>query len=267
MRLKDQDVHIFIQPTGTLPGAILQVGDTFRFAGHVMPTLDSQVTVTVTAPGGTQHWVDGQANAIGYFCDAEDDFVVDEPGPWSVDVRVWHDGQCSGGQTVPPYPSGDVLGTTEGRYWFYVVPRESPRLDVSAPTPGFLLFDQGVTPIPITGTVPAGLSGVIVDYTISMPGFVLERGQVAPSGGAYHIMFDPVALHQDFPNLDLVGRDDFLPGLADTFSIGLLLCGEQGGSTVYRANTVTIQGEQVFVGDAPAPVWQEVYLPVILRGG
>jgi hypothetical protein len=85
-----------------------------------------------------------------------------------------------------------------------------------------------------------------------MPGYILDHGQVMPSGGTYQIIFDPVALHEDFPNLDLMGRDDHSPGLADTFAIGLLLRGQSGGSTVYRANTITLQGEQVFV-TAPAP--------------
>ena len=107
---------MFILPTGVHPGAILEVGDTFHFAGHLMPTLDSQVTVTVTAPSGAFYMVDDQANSIGYFYDPGDDFIVDEPGLWSVDVNVWHDGQCSGGATIPPYPSGDVLGSDDGTY-------------------------------------------------------------------------------------------------------------------------------------------------------
>jgi hypothetical protein len=268
LTLKGKDVHIFILPTGVRPGAVLEVGDTFRFAGHIMPTLDSQVAVTVTAPGGGQHVVAGRANSVGYFYDPDDDFVVDQPGLWAVDVRVWHDGQIgSGGQTVPPYPSGDVLGSDEGRYWFYVVPQGSPRLDVSAPKPGFLSFDQEVTPITISGSVPAGLSGATLDYTIAMAGFILEQGQVVPSGRTYHFTFDAVALHEDFPNLDLVGRDDPGPGLADTFAIGLLLRGQRGDSTVYRANTVTIQGEQVFVGEGATDVSYDVYLPLVMRSG
>jgi hypothetical protein len=272
LRLKGEDVHIFILPTGVRPGAVLEVGDTFHFAGHLMPTLDSQVAVTVTAPGGSLHFVDGRANSVGYFYDPDDNFVVDEPGLWAVDVRVWHDGQCSGGATIPPYPSGDVLGSEHGpwsggRYWFYVVPADALRLGVSSPTPGFLSFDGEVTPIEITGTVPGGLSGVTVDYTISMPGYILEHGQVTPTHGVYTVVFDPVSLHDNFPNLDLVGRDEHSPGLADTFAIGLLLHGERGGETVYRANTVTIQGEQVFVGDAPLDLPYGVYLPLILRGG
>jgi hypothetical protein len=267
LTLKGKDVHIFILPTGVRPGAVLEVGDPFHFAGHIMPTLDSRVAVTVTAPSGAQHRIEDQANSIGYFYAPDDDFTVTEAGLWSVDVRVWHDGQCSGGATIPPYPSGDVLGSEDGRYWFYVVPAGSPSLAVSSPSPGFLSFGEVVTPITIAGPVPAGLSGATVDYTISMPGYILQHGQVTPSGGTYQIVFDPAALHQDFPNLDLIGRDDHRPGLADTFAIGLLLRGREGSRTVYRANTITIQGEQVFVRSALPDLPNEIHLPLVLRGG
>ncbi|MEE9618409.1 MAG: carboxypeptidase-like regulatory domain-containing protein, partial [Anaerolineae bacterium] len=187
LTLNGEDIHIFILPTGVRPGAVLQTGDMFRFAGHIMPTLDSRVAVTVTAPSGTQYLGGGQANHVGYFYNPDDAIVVDEPGLWSVDVRSWHDGQCSGGVTIPPYPSGDVLGSEDGRYWFYVVPGNASRLQVSSPSPGFLSFEGEVTPITITGSVPAGLSGVTVDYTISMPGYILKHGQVTPSGDTYQI--------------------------------------------------------------------------------
>jgi hypothetical protein len=233
-----------------------------------MPTLPSQVDVVVTAPGGAEYHVDGMANSVGYFYDRYDDFTVTEPGLWSVDVHVWHDGQCSGGSTISPYPSGDVLGSDAGRYHFYVVPRHSPRLPVDAPAPGFLSHEGVVAPITITGPVPASLTGVTVDYTISMPGYILGQGQVTPTGDTYQITFDPATLHEDYPNLDLVGRDGYGPGLADTFSIGLLLRGQSPGAsdTVYLANTLTIQGDQVFVGqESSGDV--ETYLPLILRGG
>jgi hypothetical protein len=69
--------------------------------------------------------------------------------------------------------------------------------------------------------------------------------------------------------VDLKGRDTWHgAGLADTFALGLLLRGERSGNPVYYANTITIQGQQVFVGDAPAEdvVMHSVYLPVVLRG-
>jgi hypothetical protein len=263
LTLQGEDVHIFIYPTGTRPGSVLQVGDTFHFAGHIMPTLDSQVAYTVTAPGGTQYVSAGQANSIGYFYLPGEDFVVDEPGIWSVDVHVWHDGNCSGGSTIPPYPSGDVLGGETGRYWFYVVDPAGPRLNVATPEPGYLIYDGEVTPILITGTVPASIENPLVDYTISMPGFILAHGQVAPNDGVYQITFDPTALHEDFPNLDLVGRDSHRPGLSDTFSISLLLGGQRLGEDYFLANTITIQGQQVYAWEGAVTIPTDIYLPVI----
>ena len=73
-------------------------------------------------------------------------------------------------------------------------------------------------------------------------------------------------LHNDFPNLDLVGRDDGSPGLADTIAIGLLFRGQGESGIVYRANTVTLQGEQVFVGGAWRCLTSRANLPMILKG-
>ncbi|MFV2072373.1 MAG: carboxypeptidase-like regulatory domain-containing protein [Thermoanaerobaculales bacterium] len=248
LTLKGTDIDIFILPTGVRPGAILEVGDMFRFGGHIMPTLNSRVAVTVTSPKGVQHDVNGQADSVGYFYDNDDDFLIDEPGLWTVDVTVWHDGLCSGGQTTSPYPSGDVLGSDQGRYWFYVVEPGEERLTISSPTDGWMEVDDPIDPITITGSVPTNLTNVTVDYTISMPGFILEHGQATVSGGSFTFDFDPVALQQDFPNLDLYGREENRVGLSDTVSIGLLLEGTQGDAKVYRANTVTLQGQQVYVG-------------------
>jgi hypothetical protein len=270
MTLKGEEIHIFLLPTGVRPGTILETGQIFRLAGHIMPTLDSQVAWTATAPGGAQHTGGGQANAIGYFYDPDDDFVVTEPGLWSVDVWVWHEGQCSGGATIAPFPTGDVLGSEKGswsggRYWFYAVDPDSPRLPVVTPSPGYLDFEGEITPVAISGLVPPGLTGVTIDYTIGMPGVILKHGQIVPQNGAFLITYDPVSLHQQFPNLDLTGRDDWSPGLADTVSIGLLLQGSLAGQPVYQANTVTLQGERVYVGASEIEYSERVYLPVLLK--
>lgn len=268
LTLKGEEIDMFILPTGVRPGAVLEVGDTFRFAGHLMPTLDSQVEAVVTAPGGGQHTVSGQANSTGYFYDGGDDFTVTEPGLWSVDVRVWHDGQCSGGATVPPYPSGDVLGSDGGRYWFYVVPAGSPRLAVSTPSPGLLPVRGELAPFPIRGSWPEALTGAQVAYTVSMPGYILDQGQATVKGNSFEFSFDPQALQQDFPNLDLMSRDGHGgPGLADTIAIGILLQGRHGGQEVYRATTITIQGEQVHVQEGETAAEIKIHLPLVLKGG
>jgi hypothetical protein len=274
LTLKGQDIHMFILPTGVRPGAILEEGDIFHFGGHLMPTLDSQVAVTVTAPSGAEYYLDGQASKIGIFYDPTDDFEVGEPGLWTVDVQVWHDGQIGTGQAVDcdpaapfdparPCPSGDVLGSANGRYDFYVVPAGTEPLGLTAPSPGFLRFWGAVSPITISGLVPGGLSDVAVDYTISMPGVILQEGQATVDGSTFSFSYDPVALHQDFPNLDLIGRDQSVPGLSDTIAIGILLKGDDGSKTVFRATTVTLQGEQVFA--LISGYQHAVYLPLTLK--
>ena len=108
-----------------------------------------------------------------------------------------------------------------------------------------------------TGNYKALHTGIFIDNHSSLL-FPID-------GDVYQIVFDPATLHEDFPNLDLEGRDSpGKAGLSDTFAIGLLLQGESGGNTVYRANTITIQGEQVFIGDAVFDA-SEVYLPLVLR--
>ena len=248
LTLFGEDIDMFILPTGTRPGAVLEVGDTFHFAGHLMPTLASDVAVTLTSPGGTEYTLGGQANSVGYYYEPADDVIVNEPGAWAVDVRVWHDGLCSGGATISPYPEGDVLGSDDGRYWVYVVEPDQPRLKINTPVPGYLEIGATINPVRIKGRLPANLDDVVVEYTMSMPGYILEHGEVEPVGRRFEITYDPVTLRQDFPNIDLIGRDDRRPGLTDTITIGLLVRGETDGAVEYYANTITLQGQQVYVG-------------------
>jgi hypothetical protein len=253
MTLEGRDIHIFIVPTGVRPGTVLEVGDGVAFGGHIMPTLPSRVAVTVTSPVGAQHEITGQANPVGYFF-SEDTLVADEPGVWTVDVSVWHDGSCSGGATVPPYPSGDVLGSDGGRFQFYVPSLNLPRLVVTSPRPGFLTFGDQVSPVRIRGRVPPGVEQSVVHYTMSMPGVLLEQGEVRPAGGQFEIVFDAETLHASFPNLELTGRHALRGGLSDTVSIAMLLEGTVNGEPVYHAASVTLQGDEVSVGDQLPPL-------------
>ena len=250
LTLNGQPIDMFVLPTGAGPGAVLEVGDTFSFSGHIAPTLDSTVEVTVTSPTGTEHIVDGRANRVGYFYDPNDDFAVDEPGLWSVDVKVWGDGRCSGGQTVAPYPSGDVLGSDSGRYWVYVVPAATPPLQLTAPSPGFMTITDTVPPLVVRGLVPPGVENASVDYTIRMPGYILEHGQVTPASNTFSLTYDPATLGTTFPNLDLIAKEAPRPGLADTVLITMLLTGTRNDLPVIRAASLTLQGEQVLRRDA-----------------
>jgi hypothetical protein len=230
--LKGEEVDLFFLPRSGFPGQMLEVGDVFSFSGHVGPPLDSKLTVTVTSPTGEEHVISGQANKIGYFYRPETDFTVTEPGAWSVEVEVIHDGMTSSGPTMEPFPSGSVPGSEEGSYHFYVVPKDTKAPELESPAPGFLQFSSfPISPIQFTGSLPDGMENAAYAYTIAMPGFILEEGSGITSGKTFSITYDP-----------LTAFDEPRPGLADQIWIAVLF--EKNGD--YVPLTITLHGEEVF---------------------
>jgi hypothetical protein len=249
LTVKGEPVDLFIEPTGVKPGAILEVGDAFAFAGQVAPPLASWVDVVVISPSDDVYEIHGRANKIGYFYDPAGDFTVDEAGAWTVDVTVIHDGMTSAGPVEPPYPTGGVLGTESGRYQFYVVDSAEPQATVHLPKPGWVKLenDWDVTPVRILVPVPQGWTDAVLRYTIAMPGWVLESGELSPTLGFFLFEYDPETLQETFPNIDLRRRQGWSPGLSDEVFISFVVSGNDGGQAVHRANVVTLHGEQVFV--------------------
>ncbi|MBS1251670.1 MAG: hypothetical protein MAG451_00703 [Anaerolineales bacterium] len=247
LTVKGEEIDTFIEPTGVKPGAVLEVGDTFAFAGQMAPPLASQVDVVVTSPSQVTHEVHGRANKIGYFYDPSSDFTVDEAGVWTVDVTVTHDGMTSAGPVDPPYPTGGVLGTESGRYEFYVVEPAEPRATVNAPTPGWLQMyrDWDVAPVNIAVPVPQDWTDVVLRYVVAMPGWVLQTGELTSPGKAFVITYDAETLRDTFPNIDLRQPQSWAPGLSDEVFINFVISGNKGGNPRYRANALTLHGEQL----------------------
>jgi len=238
MRLKGKDIDIFFHPTGTRPGSILELGDIASFAGHVAPTLPSQVRMTITSPSGRVRQISGQANKVGYFYAPASDFAVDEAGPWRVSVRVFHDGATSAGNVSAPFPTGDVLGSAQGLFDFYVVSPSAAQPDVNVPRDSFKR--PALEKIAISATAASSLSSAQLRYTTVMPGFILEEGTAANLTYTY----DPSALHQSFPNLDLTDIDGFTG--QDPITISMLISGrDSSGRLVYQARQIFLEGEEL----------------------
>ena len=124
LRVRGHDVNMFFHPTGIRAGDVLELGNTLAVSGQVAPTLASVVSVKITSPNGVVRSFEGTANAIGYFYDPTQDFAVDEPGLWTVEIHVRHEGETSAGQIEPPPPTGDVLGTEGGIFSIFVIPHD-----------------------------------------------------------------------------------------------------------------------------------------------
>ncbi len=244
MTLRGEDVDMLFLPKGVRPGDVLEVGDTVSFSGHVGPPLDSRVDVTITAPSGATYVQSWHANKIGWLYDPDFDFIANEEGVWTVDVLVTQDRPYVGNGVIPmSHNTGTVLGT-QGTYTFYVVPRKSKRLTITAPASGFLVWEAGsVEPITITGTAPVGTAAVT--YTVHDKGVVMDSGTVTlGADGTFSILYDARSLSKIFPFLSLTAREGWWEGLADEVAINMIATGGE-----VQANTVTLIGEEVFIGE------------------
>ena len=233
--LKGEEIDLFIHLTGVRPGSVLETGNTFALVGAIGPTLPAQVTYTVTAPDGSQRRFSGWANEIGYYYEPEDNFIVDQPGRYTVDLQVTYDGSTSAGQVTAPFPQGHVLGTARGRFSVYVVSPHSAPLEVDMPRHDFLTAPADFT---VTATAPAGLTLTSGHMTALMPGVVLEDGPLTVEANGLTYDYDPVGLAAGVPILDV-------DPAADVVSVSLFGQGtDSEGQPSYAARVVTLHGPE-----------------------
>ena len=244
LTIKGQEIDIFFTPVGVMPGSVLEVGDTFSFSGAMWPTLPSLSEISVITPSGEIVASTGRANKLGYLYDPTDDFVVSEPGIYTVNVSVTHDGMTSAGPVEEPFPTGSVLGASDGSYVFYVVPEGSTNvLSIDTSPTGDKLTQQarfnGNYGFTINGQLPSSLTDVSVHYTTNLTGTVLESGPLSPQDGAFSYNYDVTSLNADFLNVDTN------PG--DTVVVTVAVTGQDasGQPTAY-ARQVLFQGTDVF---------------------
>ena len=238
--LKGEDIDLFIHLTGVRPGSVLETGNTFALVGAIGPTLPAQVTYTVTAPDGSQQRFSGWANEIGYYYEPEDNFIVDQPGRYTVDLQVTYDGSTSAGQVTAPFPQGHVLGTARGRFSVYVVSPHSAPLTVDLPRHDFLTAPADFT---VTASAPDGLTLTEGHMTALMPGVVLEDGSLTVRNNGLTYDYDPVGLAAGVPILDVERFGD--PVAADVVTVSLFGQGtDSEGQPSYAARVVTLHGPE-----------------------
>ena len=238
--LKGEEIDLFIHLTGVRPGSVLETGNTFALVGAIGPTLPAQVAYTVTAPDGNKRSFSGWANEIGYYYEPEDNFIVDQPGRYTVDLRVTYDGPTSAGQVTAPFPQGDVLGTAQGRFSMYVVSPHSAPLKVDMPEHDFLTAPADFT---VTATAPTGMRLTGGHMTTLIPGVVLEDGTLAVEANGLTYDYDPVGLAAGVPILDVERNGQ--PVAADVVTVSLFGEGrDSAGQLHYAARVVTLHGAE-----------------------
>ena len=238
--LKGEEIDLFIHLTGVRPGSVLETGNTFALVGAIGPTLPAQVTYTVTAPDGSQQRFSGWANEIGYYYESDDNFIVDQPGRYTVDLQVAYDGSTSAGQVTAPFPQGHVLGTARGRFSVYVVSPHSAPLTVDLPRHDFLTAPADFT---VTATASNGLTLTGGHMTALIPGVVLEDGSLPVEANGLTYDYDPVGLAAGVPILDVERNGQ--PVAADVVTVSLFGEGtDSEGQPSYAARVVTLHGPE-----------------------
>ena len=208
-----RDVDMFFVPMGVRPGSVHEVGDIFRMAGPIMPTLPSKVEYIVKSPDGSTSTFEGRANAVGYFYDPADDFILDQPGVWTVELMVTHDGMTSAGPVQAPYPSGGPLTPDGHTFTFVVTDSDTHKL-------GIVTDLASLQPTNWYGTtqharfealLPQGWTGETAHLTVTMPGIVLVESDVQIEDRAIRWALNGEQMNQLANNFDA--------GLADTITV------------------------------------------------
>ncbi len=236
MTLGGQEIDLFIYLTGVRPGSVLEVGDVFSLAGAIGPPLPAKLSYTVAPPTGPPRAFTGQANRVGYYYDPSDDFVVEEPGPYLVDLQVLFDSTTSAGLVTEPFPTGSVLGAADGSFVVYVVTPDSPLLSSDQPEHTVVRPEQ----LPFEATVkgPGGSPLQEARATVMMPGFRLDEKELAIQNGAAHISYSPFHYNQVFTMLD--------NDLVDVITISLFGRVAGGALDGYAARVLTLHGPDLF---------------------
>lgn len=227
-------IDLFFHPTALRPGTVVERGAQASFAGYVAPPLPARVEFTVLSPSGRKRSTISQANLIGFVNDPATAFTVDETGVWRAKIRVWFEGTTSAGQVAPPYPSGDVIGSREGEFYFYATERSE------APLHATVNVRRADAQIDVQA--PAGMTGLQLHTTTMIPGVILEE----TTSSSLQYVYDAGRLSETYPNVDRLGPD----ALFDTVTITLLLSGtDSAGARRHLARQVVLQGKSLQLTD------------------
>ena len=172
------------------------------------------------------------------------------PGVWTVDLLATFDGRTSAGQVTEPYPTGEVLGSEDGRYYFYVVDAGREPLDVDLPRRSlFQPRDQehreGEYSIDIEALLPDDYTAVGAHVTTMMPGTILESRELVDSL-VYTLNVNELGM--EVPNLD------WEKGLADLLTTSIYVEAEDDeGNTHHLGRVINFHGAEIFALDVPVP--------------
>ncbi|MCZ6891814.1 MAG: hypothetical protein O7F09_04790 [Chloroflexi bacterium] len=254
LTIEGREFDLFLTPTGTRPGSVLEVGDTFVFSGQASPTLDVAVRVNVTTPSEEIHSFSGRASPVGYIDAQGKTFTVTEPGVYTVHVALTQDNPLpsTGLAPDPPLvadgrttqtefgyeaPLSAILGSFDSTYRFFVA---EPRDDILVDTEIRLQQPERVTSsIVVTFEFPKGAE--VLHYTVTIPGLLIRDEEIVDSPSQVSIELDQDELYSQGYTSVVLGAD----------SIEITVTGMVDGE--WFAKALNLRGSSP-LGGAPASI-------------
>jgi hypothetical protein len=237
-----REIDMFFLPLGVRPGAMLEVGDIFRMAGPIMPTLPSKVEYTVISPDGTPRTFEGYANSIGYYYDPAADFKLDQPGLWTVKLKIIHDGMTSAGLVEEPFPTGSVLSPDGMSYTFVVTDPQTELLTIRTDleeVPPSSWYCHNIQKAYFQAALPDSMKVERAHITVTMPGTVLVDEDLTIRSSEIRWDLDARALNK------LASNFDVFPGIADTITVTFFAEGTIEGRPVQTTGTIVTHGARI----------------------
>ena len=247
-----RDVDMFFLPMGIRPASVLEVGDVFKMAGAIMPTLPSKVEYTITAPDGTVRTFEGQANSVGYYYNPSHDFTLEQSGLWTVELKVIHDGMTSAGPVQKPYPNGGLL-TPDGRTFTFVVKDvKTQKLTIGTDLIGHnsLNWYNTINQTRFTAMIPKEWNVEKAHIIVTMPGVVLLDKDIVIKNGSIDFVLNAKELNQLVSSFD--------PNLSDTITITYYV---KENSERQAVGSIVTHGARVPIGSDLPPNTKNSRLP------
>ncbi len=233
----DQNVSMFIVPLGAAAGDVYTVGDRLTIAGQVAPIVPADVRVRISAPDGTTFDYEVTANTYGYFFDPAHDLTLDQIGVWTVFLNAEFSELASIGRLEMPL-SGGTRGAADGEYQIYVVADDMEPLPWN-PALTDAAFPPAI-PYNFSFTAPEDWTNVRAYRTLTMPGAVLQDGEVRLTGRNLTYVYSPDELNDSFPNVEIAGRVEGIAA-ADTKTLTIAFTGiDAEGVAQIRTRVITL---------------------------
>jgi len=219
-----------------VPGMILLEGGGAPAGGASNPPVPADLETTVTSPSGRAFVYRLKANKIGVFPRSPGNVTrLTEPGVWKARQKLAYAGK-----------TGDVLGSLDGEYAFYVAPKNPARcFEIDLDLPPFSRVQPGQAVL-VSGTLPDDVAEGVVHYTIISPGVIVEEGSIPAEEGRFRYVFDPWTLGERLPFYDTMNHLTGRPVLADTLVFNLFFEGKrENGKKVWGVKVFAMRGDKV----------------------